>query len=411
MLSYNEAIQVVGKTVKPLPPRLLPLAEAAGLVLAEETRSCVDLPPADNSAMDGYAYGFAGQRAGDRLPVTDFIPAGVLRTETVPPGRCVKIMTGAPLPPGCDTVVPIEETEESDGQVRLLKAGRQGEHVRYCGEEIRKDEILLSAGTLLSPGEIGLLAAAGVAQVRVYPRPRVAVLSTGDELVELGAERRPGQIVNSNSYLLAARLRELGCEVVPLGIGGDEPESLRALLREGFKADMLITSGGVSMGDRDLVQEVLHSLGFVKGFWKVAIKPGKPVLFGTVAGKPVFGLPGNPAASAATLEIFAAPAARLLAGAANPLPPRLPARLGAGIPAGGKRETFLWGRLRWADGGYVFDPHLRQGSGQNRSLQGAHALLAVPVGAPALTAGETAEVLLLRLPPGGALCDSPGLSG
>lgn len=403
MLSYTEALQIVGKTVTPLPPRLLPLAEAAGLVLAEETRSRLDLPPADNSAMDGYAYGFAGQPAGDRLTVTGFIPAGALRTETVPAGHCVKIMTGAPLPPGCDTVVPIEETEESDGQVRLRKAGQKGVHVRYRGEEIRKGEILLPAGTRLGPGEIGLLAAAGVAQVRVYPRPRVAVLSTGDELVELGAAMRPGQIVNSNSYLLTARLRELGCEVVPLGIGGDEPEALRALMQEGLKADLLVTSGGVSMGDRDLVQEVLRGLGFDLGFWKVAIKPGKPVLFGTVATVPVFGLPGNPAASAATLEIFVAPAVRLLAGAADPLPPRLPARLGGDIPAGGKRETFLWGRLRWAEGGYCFDPSLRQGSGQNRSLQGAHALLAVPGGAAPLAAGEVVEVLLLRLPPGGAL--------
>jgi molybdopterin molybdotransferase len=403
MLSYEEALRIVLRRVKTLPPVTLPLAAAFGKVLAAAAVSRWDLPPADNSAMDGYAFGWAGQSAGAELTLAGFVPAGAPLGNAVAAGEAVKIMTGAPLPAGCDTVVPIEEVEALADRIRLHEAAERGAHVRYRGEEIRRDELLLEAGTALRSGEIGLLAAAGVTEVRVHPAPTVAVLTTGDELVELGAEPGPGQIVNSNLPLLAARLQELGCAVVSLGIAPDSPDALARLIDRGLEADLLLTTGGVSVGDRDLVQEVLLAKGFERGFWKVAIKPGKPVLFGTVAGKPVFGLPGNPAATAATFELFAQPALRLLGGFPDPLPPRLRVTLAEGVKGGVKRQRFLWGALEERGGRYRFQINGSQGSGQNRSLPRSQALLPVPAGEAGLAAGTEVEVLLLRLPPGGTL--------
>lgn len=402
MLTSQEAIEVVLRTVRPLSPVEVPLADALGRVLAVAVRACWDVPLADNSAMDGYAFAYKGQKEGDELKVVGFVPAGGPLKGTVPPGAAVKIMTGAPLPQGCDTVVALEETSVEGDRLRLLKKAKAGSHVRSRGEEMRRGEELLLPGTPLHSGEIALLAATGMQRVTVYPAPRVALLSTGDELVELGQTPGPGQIVNSNVHLLSARLREEGCTVVLLGVAGDRTGDLEAKLAEGFRsADLLLTTGGVSVGDRDLVQETLQRFGFELGFWKVAIKPGKPVLFGRARGIPVFGLPGNPAASAATFELFVRPALRRLAGFADPLPPRLRVRLASSISGGEKRERFLWGTLREQEGAYLFVPSSRQGSGQNRSLQGAQALLPVPGGSPEIPEGSEANVLMLRLPPGG----------
>jgi molybdopterin molybdotransferase len=400
MLTCDEAVQIILRTVNPLAPVECVLDDALGRVLAEPVAARWDLPPADNSAMDGFAFAFAGQGAGAELALTGFIPAGGWMEGPVPPGMAVRIMTGAPLPAGCDTVVPLEDVTELADGIRLQRAPQVGQHIRLRGEELRRDEIVLHSGTPLFAAELGLLAAVGAERVWVHPAPRVALLSTGDELVELGQAPGPGQIVNSNAHLLAARLREEGCAVFSLGIAGDTPAELAACLRRGLEADLLISTGGVSAGDRDYVQAGLHDLGFTLGFWKVAIKPGKPVLFGTVGDCPVFGLPGNPAASAATFELFVRPALRRLAGHAAPLHPRLRAVLSAPISGGEKRQRFLWGTLEAEAGRYVFNPSPRQSSGQNSAMQEARALLPVPGGSDALAAGREVEVLLLRMPPG-----------
>lgn len=402
MLTYQQAIDMILKTVHPLPPVETALPDALGSVLAEPVKARWDLPPADNSAMDGYAFAFAGQREGDELAVAGFVPAGAPFSGSLSPKEAVKIMTGAPLPPGCDTVAPLEDTAAEGDRIRLTRAPRKGQHVRRRGEELGRGEPLLAPGVPIYSGEMGLLAAGGITMVKVHPAPRVALLSTGDELVELGSAPGPGQIVNSNFHLLAARLRESGCDVVSLGIARDDPKDLAARIAGGLEADMLISTGGVSVGDRDYVQEILREHGFELGFWRVGIKPGKPVLFGTVRNTPVFGLPGNPAASAATFELFARPALRRLAGHRDPLPPRLRVTLTASVSGGEKRQRFLWGTLREREGSYLFTPSARQGSGQNRGIQGAQALLPVPGGSPDIAAGTKLEVLLLRLPPGGA---------
>lgn len=400
MLTYDEALQMVLETVQPLPPVALPLMQAAGRVLATAVVSSRNLPPSDNSAMDGYAFAWSEEISAVPLTVIDFVAAGHARQLAVPAGKAVKIMTGAPLPPGCNTVVPIEDVENISGTIHLQGQPALGENVRYCGEELRCGELVLEAGTPLFAGEIGLLAAAGVETVQVHPAPRVAILSTGDELVELGDPHAAGKIVNSNAYLLAARLREEGCEALLLGIARDTPEELAAALQKGLQADLLLTTGGVSVGDCDHVQETLVKLGFTRKFWKVAIKPGKPVLFGTIKDQPIFGLPGNPAATAATFELFVRPALRRLAGFPATHFPRLRVTLREAITGGGNRQRFIWGRLEIGNGAFAFSSAQYQGSGQNRSLQGAQALLPVAAHSPDLPAGSEAEVLLLRMPPG-----------
>jgi molybdopterin molybdotransferase len=404
MLSYDDAIKLVLDNIAPLPPVETALGEAHGLVLAETIKARWDLPPADNSAMDGFAFAAAGCPGSRTLPVAGRSYAGHPFGGVLSAAQAVRIMTGAPLPAGSDTVVPIEDVSELDGSIRLERDFTPQQHVRHAGGEFRTGDTLLEPGVCLRAGEIGLLAAAGIARLRVYPTPRVALLSTGDELVELGEQPGPGQIVNSNLYLLTARLREAGVKVVSLGIAGDDSADLNQRLASGLQADLLLTSGGVSVGDRDQVQDALGRFGFERLFWKVAIKPGKPVLCGTIKGRPVFGLPGNPAASAATCEIFVIPALRRLAGHRDPLPPLFKARLSAPVKGGGKRQTFLWGSLHNSAEGYLFTPSNRQGSGQNRSLQGACALLPIAAGAAGRDAGAEVEVLLMRLPEGRATC-------
>ena len=396
MFSYHAALEKVLACITPLPPVDIALDEAAGLVLAAPVAARWDMPRTNNSAMDGFALPSTTYQG--TLTLVGAAYAGHPFGGEVVAGSAVRITTGAPLPAGCDAVVALEETEETAAGVTLKTTPRPGDHVRYQGEEYRGGETLLDAGTVLRAGEIGLLASAGAARVKVHPRPRVAILSTGDELVELGQEPGPGQIINSNLHHLAARVRECGGEVLRLGIGLDDPGGIDALVDAGRQADVLISTGGVSVGARDFVRDALDQRGFQQVFWKVAIKPGKPVLFGTLDGKPCFGLPGNPAATAATFELFVRPTLRRLAGQ-----PQVQAEMRQGVlvesvHGGGKRQSFLWCRLEWTGNSYLVQVTRRQGSGQTRSLQGANALLAVPIGVEKLEAGEVVEVRLLRSP-------------
>lgn len=394
MLSYDEALAKVLAGIAALPPTETALDEAGGLVLAEAVIARWDMPRADNSAMDGFAV--ASCQATGVLPIAGAAYAGHPLKGAVAAGSAVRITTGAPIPAGCDAVVPVEDIAETAEGVTLKSLPQPGDHVRRQGEEYRRGEILLTAGTVLRAGEIGLLASAGAARVKVHPRPRVALLSTGDELVELGTEPGPGQIVNSNLHQLAARIRECGGEVLSLGIGRDEPGGVDALIDAGRQADLLISTGGVSVGECDFVRESLDRRGFRQVFWKVAIKPGKPVLFGMLDGKPCFGLPGNPAAAAATFELFVRPALRALAGHSRILGETRQGVLTEAVRGDSKRQTFLWCRLEWTGEGYRVRISRFQGSGQNRSLRGANALLAVPRHAGKLEAGEMVEVLLMR---------------
>jgi len=399
MLAYSEAIARVLETIWPLSPVEQSLQEIrCGQILAETVHARLELPPAATSTMDGFAFAHASLNVEIPLQIVGFVPAGQEFNRPVGTAEAVRIMTGAPLPEGCDTVVPLEKTEQQNNELKLISVPTSGAFVRQRGEDFRQGDQLLAAGTRLDPGAVGLLSAAGISRFKVYPRPKVAILSTGDELIALDEAPQPGKLINSNAYMLAARLREEGIEPLLLGIAGDDLDSLEDQLKRGFAANLLITTGGVSVGDRDLLQTALNNLGFSKVFWKVAISPGKPVLFGMIGSLPVFGLPGNPSASATTFELFVRPALRRLAGFCNPLAARIKVQLADSVAGGKKRQKFLWGQFEIVSGNLQFHPAKRQKSSQLHDLLGAHALLPVAIDSPALPAGSEVEVILLRLP-------------
>lgn len=325
--SYYQAREQILAAVKPLAVEKVALLDAAGRAVAEDIIATEPLPAFDNSAMDGYAVRAADCTAGAVLPVVGYLPAGGENNCRVEPGTVVKIMTGAPLPAGADAIVPFEETEESPEQIKILGKVKKGDHIRWEGEDIRPGDRVIEAGSVLRPAEISLLASFGRSMVRVNRRVRVAILSTGDELQELDEQRTAGGVVNSNSWALAAAIREIGAEPLMLGIARDNLESLREKLSDGLEADVLITSAGVSAGDRDFVREVLDELGVEQQFWKVNIKPGKPTAFGLRGNTPVFSLPGNPVSTMITFEEFVRPALLKMMGHKTVLKPLFKARL------------------------------------------------------------------------------------
>ena len=395
MLSYEEALQKVVASTAPLHPVAMSLQEAAGLVLAAPAKALWHMPRFDNSAMDGFAVNSLLDKGEKAFTIIGASYAGHPFAGVLNPGEAVRITTGAVLPEGADTVVPIEDSEEQQNQVVLNTPSKPGQHVRLAGEECRAGEILAETGTPLQAGVMALLASAGVEQVKVYPRPRVAVIATGDELVEPGQRPGPGQIINSNLLFLKTRLVECGCTPICIGIGTDDQATLAQLIDRALDSDLILTTGGVSVGERDQVQATLARRDFEKIFWKVAIKPGKPVLFGKLADVPFFGLPGNPAATAATFELFVRPALKRHAGFSNALPAKRKAVLTHDVKGGGNRQAFLWCSLEWQEDGYRVTVAKRQGSGQTRSLSGRNALLAVPTQVKMWYSGETVEVMLL----------------
>ncbi|HEX9022720.1 MAG TPA: gephyrin-like molybdotransferase Glp [Geobacteraceae bacterium] len=352
-----------------------------------------DIPPADNSAMDGYAFSCAAL-SGDLLKVSGFLPAGQYREEPVLPGEAVRIMTGAALPSGCDTVVPIEDVRVEGDRVRLLGAVKAGAHIRRCGDDVRKDAVVIPAGSLLRPQEIGMLSAMGKTSVSVYRRARVAILSTGDELLEPGSTPLPGKIINSNSYSLAAQVLDAGGEPLHLGIAVDTPAATCDKIRAGLNADFLVITGGVSVGDRDYVKGAIEELGGEITFWKVNMKPGKPLAFAMLRGKPVFALPGNPVAAMVSFELFVRPSLLKAMGHSRIFRPRVRALLRESVKNSGNRPHLMRGIVTLNGDGYRISTSGDQSSGRLSSLVQGNGLMRV---APesSLTAGDEVEVMLL----------------
>ncbi|MHB8708426.1 MAG: molybdopterin molybdotransferase MoeA [Desulfuromonadales bacterium] len=395
-ISFEEARQRILAATSLLGSERVQLLDAAGRALAEDFHALWDLPRYDNSAMDGFAVRAADAAAQADLLITGYHPAGGTEpSPVVAPGCAVKIMTGAAIPPGCDLVVPVEETEEHDGRVRLLTALRVREHIRFCGEDIASGYKVLSIGTLLRPPEINLLASFGQALVSVYRRPRVAIVSTGDELVELGTPLADGQIINSNAFSLAAAVRDAGGEPLLLGIARDTLESHREKLAEGLTADVLITSAGVSAGDRDLVREVLAELGVEQKFWKIDIKPGRPTAFGVKGKTLVFSLPGNPVSTMITFEMFVRPALRQLQGIAPVIPPFARAVLAEPVRKRPERVMFLRVQVRTEEGRLVVSSSGDQNTGILRTMVRANGIAVLRESRDHFEAGEEVDVLLL----------------
>lgn len=314
-ISLIKAQQLILSRINPLNHEQIPLLDATGRVLAKDLNAPWDMPSWNNSAMDGFAVRSEDCQGDATLTVSGYLAAGACADKIkVPRGHAIKIMTGAPVPDDCDAVVPIEEVFERSEEVVIPGRVKPGAHVRLKGEDLTCNELALSAGTPIGSAETSLLASLGQVSVNVVRRPRVAILSTGDELVELGSDLGPGQIINSNSYALAAAVREAGGEPLLLGIARDEGDSLRDAVVAGLAADALITSAGVSVGDRDMVRQVLTENNVEEVFWKVAIKPGKPIAFAMKDKTPVFSLPGNPVSAMVTFEMFVRPALLALQG-------------------------------------------------------------------------------------------------
>jgi len=308
MPSFDDARALILGRVAPIGTEDVPLLDALGRVVATDIVAQREMHAFDNSAMDGFEVRAADCAAGEFLPIVGYLPAGASETCELHAGTAIRIMTGAPVPSGCDTVIPFEDAEEREGLVSPTREVRNGQHVRHAGEDVSICEIVVPSRTVLRPVEICAIAGLGVAEVSVYRRPRVAILSTGDELVNLGESLTPGKIVNSNSVALAAAVREVGCEPVILGIAADTVEDHRAKLQQGLAADVLITSAGVSTGDRDLVRGVLAEFGVEEVFYRVDVKPGGPTAFAMKDAHPIFCLPGNPVAALLMFETFVRPA-------------------------------------------------------------------------------------------------------
>ncbi|HEV7920198.1 MAG TPA: gephyrin-like molybdotransferase Glp [Thermoanaerobaculia bacterium] len=393
MLSVEEAQEQVLAEVGLLDAEEVPLADAQGLVLREDVAAPFDVPEGDNSAMDGYAV-----RAADvpgPLRVIEDVPAGRIATLRVEAGTAIRIMTGALLPLGADAVAQVEITDGGSSVVQVSQPLTAGTNVRRCGEDMVAGSLVLRAGSPIGAAEIGVLAGVQKTRVLVSRRPTVAILSTGDELVAIDQPRGRGKVVNSNAYALAALVRENGGEPRVLGIVPDEREATIAAIEAALDCDFVLSSGGVSVGAFDFVKDALDALGAETKFWRIAMKPGKPVVLSRLRGRLYFGLPGNPVSSMVAFLLFVAPSLRKAMGRTSGLlPPIVLARLQEPLSARGDRRTYLRVRVSAVDGELVAIVMRAQGSGVSTSMLGANGLAILEQGVTAAAAGERVRTVL-----------------
>jgi molybdopterin molybdotransferase len=393
--SIGEALELVLDGLEPLDAERAGIAEAAGRVTAEPALSAVDLPPFDRSAMDGYAVRSQDTAGGAPLPLAGGVAAGEIAETPLEPGTAVRISTGAAIPPGADAVLQSELAEERDGAVVPAEPVPAGRHVRRRGEDVHAGDRLAVPGDRLTLARISALASAGVGEVAVHRRPAVAVLVTGSELLPLGAPAEPGRIHESNALMIRLLAERAGAVVRDAATVADDRAATEAAVRSGLDADVLVVSGGVSVGPHDHVRPAFAACGVEEVFWRVSIRPGKPMWFGRRGTTLVFGLPGNPLSAIVCFSVFIAPALRRLAGERDAMPALEPGRLAVPAAASDGRTTFLTARLApGADGVLEATPTARQGSHMTGALGESDGFAVVPDG-PELPAGST--VGLLRL--------------
>jgi molybdopterin molybdotransferase len=400
MVSVEEAWQRIEERIEPLDAERLPLTAAEGFVLAQAVFAPIDLPPFDNSAMDGYALRAGETEAASaerpvRLPVAGEVAAGGWQDTPVAPGTAVKIMTGAPLPPGADAVLMLEDGRLRDGAVEIRAPVDLGKHVRKQGEDVRRGEALLEPGLRLNAQRLALLASAGIPEVLVHRRARVSLLATGSELAAPGAALKPGQIYDSNRITLKTLLRSGGSTCDDLGVVPDDPAAIAQQIQAGLGKDLLLVSGGVSVGSHDHVKQVLQELGAQTLFWRVAMKPGKPILCARLGPTWIFGLPGNPISCVVGFLVFIEPLIRRLEGQPRAKPRYAKARLTRELHKKDGRRHFLTARVSaGADGLLEAVPTEKQGSAMMQALAQANAFVVAPEDCSVMEAGKTVEVLL-----------------
>ncbi len=408
MLSVAEARARILEHFRPLPTETLPLVQAARRVLAEDVTAAQPVPSFANSGMDGYAVRLRDVAAASReqpvaLKVSGDIPAGAPPPAPLAEGTTMRIMTGAPIPEGAEAVVPVEDTDDHRDHsgappppiIRIFKGAASGANVRPIGQDVQTGQMILRAGTTLRPAGVGVLAALGRARVMVHRQPVVAILSTGDELCEVDATPQPGQIRDTNSYTLAAAVEQYGGRALRLGIARDRAENVRAKLMMAIQAgaDLILSSAGVSVGAYDVVKEVVEAEGALD-FWRVRMRPGKPLAFGNVRGTPFFGLPGNPVSALVSFEVFVRPALLKMGGRRHWEKPEVKAALLEPMHSDG-RESYLRVALERREAGYVAHTTGDQGSAVLTSLVKANGLLIIPEGVTEVQAGEVLPVWLL----------------
>ena len=396
MISIDEALVLVLDGLAPLGPERVPLAEAAGRVAAEPARSVVDLPPFDRSAMDGYAVRAADTAPGVPLRLTGGVAAGEVASAPLEPGTAARVSTGAAIPPGADAVLQSELAVEQDGRVAPERSLAPGTHVRFRGEDLRAGDELAPAGSVLTLPRVSALASAGVGDVAVHRRPRLHVIVTGSELLPLGAPPEPGRIHESNGLMVRLLGERAGAAIVDPGGTGDDREATRAAVATGLEGDVLVVSGGVSVGPHDHVKPAFEDNGVDEVFWRVRIKPGKPLWFGRRGDTLVFGLPGNPLSTIVCFCVFIEPALRRLAGEADARPRLEAGRLTTHARASDGRTTFLTASLRpGADGVLEATPTERQGSHMTGALGESDGFAVAPEEAGEHEAGAPVDVLRL----------------
>lgn len=394
MINIDQALKHILDSANIMEPESLKLSDALGRILAEDVYSKFDIPALDNSAMDGYALRSQdttdiSENKPEIFEIIELVRAGFMPSKVVGVKQVIKIMTGAPIPKGADSVVKVEDTQaESETRVRVFNRADSGINIRRSGEDIKKGELVITKGTYINSAALGVLASLGKSELKVIKQPKVAILATGDEVVDVDQPFTKGKLYSANTYSLCSQVRKAGGIPKNLGIVSDESEHLKKKLEEGLDCDLVITSGGVSMGDYDLVKSVLEDIGAEIKFWKVALRPGKPVLFGLLKGIPIFGLPGNPVSSMISFEVFVRPMILKMLGRKDDYRKEVEAVLEEDLKKKKGLKYLLRAQTRWEEGIYRTHTTGPQGSGILKSMLLANSLMVLPEDKENLEKGE-----------------------
>jgi len=400
MITVAEALRQILPNINPLGLEKINLLNALGRVMGEDVKAGRNIPPKDNSAMDGYALRFEDTLGASPehpviLEVIEDIPAGAVPRRSIAAGQASRIMTGAPIPEGADAVLRMEDTEKDGRLVRIKAKARCKQDIRMAGEDVREGAVVIRRGSIVRPAEIGMLASLGRSFISVYQRPLVAVLATGNELVDIDENSSPWSIVNSNSYSIAAQVMDLGAVTMQMGIAKDEREDLVAKFQAALRADVVISSGGVSVGDYDLVKDIMKELGSKMQFWQVAMRPGRPLVYGTIGNILLFGLPGNPVSSMISFEQFIRPALLKMMGHKKIFRKAVKAILKENIEKRKGLTHFIRAIVSFTDGRYTASTTGEQGSGILKSMVMANGLIVASEDAESIKAGSEVLVQLL----------------